>query len=106
MVIEDFFFFLAHSALHRPQFYWIHKRHHEYNVTVSIAAEYCHPLEFFLANMLPTAMGFKVLSMVGEVHMATIMLWTFIRVWETSDGHCGYEWSWSVFRLLPMSGSS
>lgn len=65
MLVEDFFFFLAHSTLHKPRFYWIHKRHHEFNVTVSIAAEYCHPIEYFLANMLPTAMGFKILSIVG-----------------------------------------
>merc|ERR1711974_112076 len=25
---------------------------------------------------------------------------------ETCDGHCGYEFSWSPFRLLPLSGSS
>ena len=25
---------------------------------------------------------------------------------ETIDGHCGYEFSWSPYRLLPFSGSS
>ena len=29
-----------------------------------------------------------------------------IRVVETIDGHCGYEFSWSPYRLLPLSGSS
>ena len=29
-----------------------------------------------------------------------------IRVFETIDGHCGYEFSWSPYRLLPMSGSA
>jgi len=23
---------------------------------------------------------------------------------ETADGHCGYEFSWSPYRLLPLSG--
>ena len=29
-----------------------------------------------------------------------------MRVMETVDGHCGYEFSWSPYRLLPFSGSS
>ena len=29
-----------------------------------------------------------------------------MRICETSDGHSGYEFSWSAFRLLPFSGSS
>jgi len=33
-------------------------------------------------------------------------MWNIIRITETLDGHCGYEFSWSPFRLLPFSGSS
>jgi len=106
MIVEDFIFFMTHAALHQKFLYWIHKQHHEYNVTVSLAAEYSHPIEFVLANMIPTGLGFRLLSIFYPVHMSTIMMWIFIRVWETTDGHCGYEWSWSVFRLLPMSGSA
>jgi methylsterol monooxygenase/4-alpha-methyl-delta7-sterol-4alpha-methyl oxidase len=29
-----------------------------------------------------------------------------MRTLETVDGHCGYEFSWSPYRLLPLSGSS
>ena len=106
MVVEDFTFFLMHSLLHQKPLYWIHKQHHEYKVTVSLAAEYSHPIEFLLANIVPTGIGFRVLSLFYPVHMSTVFMWVFIRVWETTDGHCGYEWSWSVFRLLPMSGSA
>ena len=28
------------------------------------------------------------------------------RIMETCDGHSGYEFPWSMFRLLPFSGSS
>lgn len=44
LLLEDLFFYIGHSTLHRPQFYWIHKQHHEYGNTVSIAAEYAHPI--------------------------------------------------------------
>jgi methylsterol monooxygenase/4-alpha-methyl-delta7-sterol-4alpha-methyl oxidase len=39
-------------------------------------------------------------------HYSTYLVWVFIRVMESTDGHCGYEFSWSPYRLLPFSGSS
>lgn len=38
--------------------------------------------------------------------MATILMWIAIRVTETIDGHSGYEFSWSPYRLMPFSGSA
>jgi len=38
--------------------------------------------------------------------LATILIWFTLRVTETTEGHSGYEFSWSPFRLLPLSGSS
>lgn len=53
MICEDFLFYWSHRALHHPKIYpIIHKQHHEYNITVSIAAEYSHPLEFVIANVV------------------------------------------------------
>ena len=49
------------------------------------------------------------------MHLATATLWyknsynnirLFMRTLETIDGHSGYEFSWSPYRLLPFSGSS
>jgi len=91
--------------LHHPKLYpHIHKIHHEYNITVSIASEYAHPLEILVANILPTALGAKILG--SKMHILTYFMWLVIRVMETCDGHCGYEFSWSPYRLLPLSGSS
>jgi len=39
-------------------------------------------------------------------HIVTIGLWTIVRICEATDGHSGYEFSWSPYRLLPMSGSA
>jgi len=38
--------------------------------------------------------------------MVTILMWTILRYSESVDGHSGYDFSFSPFRLLPMSGSS
>jgi len=105
MLSEDFFFYWGHRLLHHPKLYpYIHKIHHEYNITISLCAEYAHPLEFVVSNLLPTNSGPKILG--SRVHFATYCIWIIIRLMETADGHCGYEFSWSPYRLLPLSGSS
>mmetsp|Transcript_36660 Transcript_36660/g.32854 ORF Transcript_36660/g.32854 Transcript_36660/m.32854 type:complete len:218 (-) Transcript_36660:39-692(-) len=105
MLMEDFTFYWIHRFLHYPPMYKrIHKIHHEYYDTVSISSEHAHPLEFVFGNLLPSVMGFKLLG--GKMHICTMFMFSTIRSLETIDGHCGYEFSWSPFRLLPLSGSS
>lgn len=105
MVIEDFAFYWSHRILHTPFFYKrIHKIHHEFNNPVSISAIYAHPLEYLIGNSVPTTLGFMILG--KRCHFSTFMMWLVIRIFETIDGHSGYEFSWSPYRLLPFSGSS
>ena len=105
MIVEDFGFYWAHRLLHIPFLYkHLHKKHHEYNITIGLAAEYSHPLEFILSNSIPTGLGSIILG--SRCHIFTWYMWLFVRILETTDGHCGYEFSWSPFRLLPLSGSA
>jgi len=53
MLCDDFFFYWNHRFLHVKWLYpYIHKIHHEYSITVSIASEYVHPLEFIIGNVV------------------------------------------------------
>lgn len=105
MIMEDTVFYWIHRLLHSRKLYgWIHKKHHEYKVTVGIASEYAHPVEFVLGNIIPASIGATLLG--SKCHMFTWWMWLIVRVWETVDGHCGYDFSWSPFRLLPLSGSA
>jgi sterol desaturase/sphingolipid hydroxylase (fatty acid hydroxylase superfamily) len=105
MVIEDFFFYWGHRILHTKFMYQkIHKIHHEYTNTVSTAAEYTHPLEYIMTNLVPAAMGAKIFG--AKSHYITLWIWSIMRGLEAVDGHSGYEFSWSPFRLLPLSCSS
>lgn len=105
MLCEDFTFYFTHRLMHWGPFYKrIHKIHHSYKTTVGIAAEYCHPVEFVFSNMLPSAIGPALLG--PKAHIVTVFAWYVIRFGETLDGHCGYEFSWSPFRLIPLSGSA
>jgi len=105
MMCEDFTFYWMHRMFHHPKLYpHVHKMHHSFNTTVGIAAEYAHPLEFVLCNMLPTAVGPAILG--PTCHVVTVFAWYAIRFGETLDGHCGYEFSFSPYRLIPFSGSA
>lgn len=104
-ILEDFLFYWCHRMLHHPSIYpRIHKKHHEFKDTISIASEYAHPLETLLSNIMPSIAGYKLLK--GKVHLMTVGIWIFIRVMESVDGHCGYEFPFSPYRLIPFSGSS
>ena len=104
ILCEDFGFYFSHRLLHVKWLYpYIHKIHHTYRQVVSISAEYAHPVEFIISNSLTTSLGPFILG--NRTHLFTYLLWIIIRVGETADGHCGYEFSWSPYRLLFMSAS-
>lgn len=104
MAVEDFLFYNVHRLLHWRMIYpYIHKMHHTHKVTVSIGAEYAHPVEH-IVNAMCVMAGPKLLGY--NCHTVTVFAWYIVRFIETMDAHSGYEFSWSPFRLLPLSGSA
>jgi sterol desaturase/sphingolipid hydroxylase (fatty acid hydroxylase superfamily) len=53
IILEDFLFYSIHYLFHTKVVYWIHKRHHEWNVTSGLISQYCHPIEQLLCNVFP-----------------------------------------------------
>lgn len=104
MIMEDAAFYWSHRLLHHKAFYArFHKIHHEYHSPVGITVYYAHPIEFMIGNVLTSSTGPLLL---GRCHIVTYWMWMVIRVMESTDGHSGYEFSWSPFRLLTFSLSS
>jgi sterol desaturase/sphingolipid hydroxylase (fatty acid hydroxylase superfamily) len=105
MLCEDFAFHICHRFLHWRVIYpYIHKVHHTYITTISIAAEYTHPFEFIIGAALPGSLGGLILG--KRMHFCSYILWGTLRIIESIDGHCGYDFSWSPFRLIPFSSSA
>ena len=103
MLVEDLLFYWAHRALHLSFIYpYVHKVHHQFRTSIGIASEYAHPVEFLFSNVIPFVAG----PTLCRAHYFTIFMWTILRIGETVDGHSGYEFPWSPYRLLPFSGSS
>jgi sterol desaturase/sphingolipid hydroxylase (fatty acid hydroxylase superfamily) len=106
ILAEDCLFYWSHRVLHsHPWLYSsVHKQHHEFRITIGIASEYAHPLEFIFGNILPSSAGALLLG--SNVHFSTLLAWYALRVCKTTDAHCGYQFAWSPFRLLPFSGTA
>lgn len=101
MIVEDFFFHMSHRILHIKALYpYIHKLHHQYVAPVGICAEYTHPIEFALGNMIPV--GIPTFILGSSMHYFTFIIWITFRLVNTVYGHCGYEFSWIPLGLLPF----
>jgi methylsterol monooxygenase/4-alpha-methyl-delta7-sterol-4alpha-methyl oxidase len=95
---------MSHRFLHWRVIYpYFHKIHHEFKVTLSFAAEYAHPLDYLVSSLIPSSIGCNILG--PKLHFYSLLCWYVIRITETADGHSGYDFPWSPFRLIPFTNS-
>ncbi|KAL4801254.1 hypothetical protein BDV18DRAFT_165117 [Aspergillus unguis] len=88
LLAREVLFYYVHRALHHPAIYvYIHKMHHRYITPVSFAAEYAHPVEHILANILPITLP---LYLKGA-HGLSIMAFVTFELWEAAADHSGYD---------------
>lgn len=105
MLVEDFSFYWMHRLVHTRFLYSkIHKKHHEFKTTVGIAATYAHFLEFIFVDAVPSGMGCALIG--NRTHVFTYYMWVVVRIVESTDGHSGYDFPWSPFRLVPLGTSA
>lgn len=84
---NDFFFYWAHRAFHSKELYGaVHKKHHRYLSAKSIAAEFAHPLEGLLANLIPTMGG----VLLFPRHPLVVCVWLIARLAQTYEGHSNF----------------
>ena len=103
IILEDTLFFWGHRSLHHPAVYaHVHKVHHRFNHSVSIAAVATHPVEYILSNVVPFVAGPTLLG----AHCATIYVWIIYRVGETVFHHSGYDFPCTLWSLLPFQNSA
>jgi methylsterol monooxygenase/4-alpha-methyl-delta7-sterol-4alpha-methyl oxidase len=102
MMVEDFVFHIMHKVHHIKILYpYMHKVHHKYNESVSWATEYEHPIAYVTTTVLATSAHLVFLT--PNMHLAEILCWVWIRTFEGLEGHCGYEFPFSPFRMLPFT---
>ena len=80
-------FYFSHRLLHNKKlFRMIHRKHHTFRQVRPVSSEYAHPLE----NLLNLIAMYAGLVIMGS-SFVTWGFWVALRIYETNDGHSGYE---------------
>lgn len=96
LLLREALFYYSHRLLHWPPLYRaVHKTHHRFVAPVALAAQYAHPLEHLVANVLPVALPPVLL------HAHVLSAWTFLalELLETSTVHSGYDFFAGAARM-------
>lgn len=117
LLVEDFFQYLFHRALHLPGMYiislslslylsvflffvcvisfsrcagiypLIHKVHHDWTTPFALAASYAHPAEVLI-------LGFCAFAgpLICRPHLSSFFLWIWVRQMDAVKTHSGWAW--------------
>lgn len=70
-----------------------------YATPFGLTSEYAHPAEILFLGFA-TVFG----PAITGPHLLTLWIWMSLRVIETVEAHCGYDFPWSLSRYLPIYG--
>jgi 4-alpha-methyl-delta7-sterol-4alpha-methyl oxidase len=97
--LDDFLYYWFHRGMHGR---WLYKRvhgwHHRIVTPWAVTGHYMHPIEYALTGTI---------ALVGPLlvgaHVVTLWMWLAFRQWEAAEGHCGYDFPWSLTHGFPGS---
>lgn len=106
----DFMFYWAHRLMHHRSLYkHCHKVHHQFHTSVGIACAHEHGLESLVQLFnwyLPIGFAGFLNRHNGGLHASTLFYYHCFRWIETVDAHCGYEFPFSPFTMVPIFGGA
>lgn len=81
-------FYYSHRLLHQRRWYMlVHKYHHRFTAPIALSAQYAHPVEHLIANVLPFEIPARLLGM----HIITYWIFLSGATFETVIAHSGNE---------------
>lgn len=69
-----------------------------------ISSIYAHPFEFITGNVIPLYTSTLILK--KKMHFVTQATWFMMRFIETKDAHGGFEFPFSMFKIIPFNTGS
>lgn len=95
LLMREIMFYYVHRIFHNPKFYGpIHKQHHRFTAPMALAAQYAHPFEHLVANVLPISLPPQLLGS----HIITFWIFLAYELFETATVHSGYDFFYSLAR--------
>jgi sterol desaturase/sphingolipid hydroxylase (fatty acid hydroxylase superfamily) len=83
----DMIFYWGHRALHTPFLYrHVHKQHHQFYVSIGLAAEYAHPIELVMGNIIPVMFP----AIMFRYQLGTLCTWMLLAMTGTTFQHSGF----------------
>ncbi|EJD45378.1 hypothetical protein AURDEDRAFT_114179 [Auricularia subglabra TFB-10046 SS5] len=102
-LIREVLFYYSHRLFHHRAIYApIHKLHHRFTAPIALAAQYAHPVEHYVANVIPVALPPQLL----RVHAVTWWIFLATQLMETSMVHSGYDFFAGVARMHDLHHES
>ncbi|KAL4915469.1 fatty acid hydroxylase superfamily-domain-containing protein [Aspergillus aurantiobrunneus] len=106
-IVEDTYHYWLHRAMHwGPLYRTIHRVHHQYAAPFGLTAEYASPAETFLLGLGTICPPLLLGYVTGDVHLITVLMWMALRQLQAIDAHSGYDFPWSLRRLVPFWGGA
>ncbi|KAL4772568.1 fatty acid hydroxylase superfamily-domain-containing protein [Aspergillus nidulans var. acristatus] len=106
-IVEDTYHYWLHRAMHwGPLYRSIHRIHHQYAAPFGLTAEYASPAETFLLGLGTICPPLILGSITGDVHLITVLGWMALRQLQAIDAHSGYDFPWSLRRIIPFWGGA
>ncbi|MFT7521777.1 MAG: sterol desaturase/sphingolipid hydroxylase (fatty acid hydroxylase superfamily) [Kiritimatiellia bacterium] len=88
LFISEVSFFTSHRFLHRPWWYrTVHRQHHRFRTSTSIAAQYAHPFEYLVGNVLSLGLALALVP----ADMTTMWFYGVLVIVDTHLTHSGYN---------------
>jgi fatty acid hydroxylase domain-containing protein 2 len=89
--IEEVGFYYIHRLLHHRRLYpLIHAIHHQWLHPQALVANYAHPIEHLLNNLVPMTLG----PLLVGASQWDLCLWISLGTVSSVLSHSGYHWMW------------
>ena len=106
-IVEDTYHYWLHRAFHwGPLYRSIHRIHHQYATPFGLTAEYASPWETLLLGLGTIAPPLVLGYFTENVHLITVLIWMGLRQVQAIDSHSGYDFPWSLRRIIPFWGGA
>jgi sterol desaturase/sphingolipid hydroxylase (fatty acid hydroxylase superfamily) len=88
LIVREALFYYSHRLFHTKRLYpYIHKIHHRFTAPIALAAQYAHPVEHLVANIIPIILP----PLLLHSHIITFWIFLSMMLIETSTVHSGYD---------------